>query len=274
MPKATKSSTRVEAPVPTQNELNESSQEELSSSDQEHDPEVTLNSCRQPQFVSSMFMPYIEGPKMDWTVNDGLYHRFLKWHLKCENILECEPAALPEKQQCKKVGDFSMDQYILWGLPNDQITLETIWGRFEEFCKPQSNEVHARFDLLTSFRQGNKSIDEWYNAVQAQVNLAKYPPETTKILHRDIFWFFLRDEEFVSRTISDGSVNLGKFPASRVCQLAKKLESSKATAWHIKQVAGDPQAAHINLLRHQRTELPAGKYKKRRPPQKPKQTYH
>ena len=35
-------------------------------------------------------MPYIEGPEMDWTVNDDPYHRFLKWHLKCENILECE----------------------------------------------------------------------------------------------------------------------------------------------------------------------------------------
>ena len=44
-------------------------------------------------------------------------------------------------------------------------------------------------------------MDEWYNAVQAQVNLAKYPPETAKILHHDIFWFFLYDEEFVSKTI-------------------------------------------------------------------------
>ena len=41
------------------------------------------------------------------------------------------------------------------------------------------------------------------------------------------------------------------------------MESSKATACHIKQVAGDPQAAQINLLQHQCTELPAGKYKKR-----------
>ena len=56
-------------------------------------------------------------------------------------------------------------------------------------------------------------------------------------------------------------------------QVAKKLESSKATACHIKQVAGDPQAAQINLLRHQHTELPAGKYKKKRPPGSPnKQT--
>ena len=52
----------------------------------------------------------------------------------------------------------------------------------------------------------------------------------------------------MSRTISDGSIDLDKFPVSRVCQLAKKLESSKATARHIKQVSGEPQVAQINLL--------------------------
>ena len=65
------------------------------------------------QFVWAMYMLYIVGPKVDWTVNDGLYHRFLKWKLKCENILDCELAMLPE---CKKVislcGDFGMDQHV------------------------------------------------------------------------------------------------------------------------------------------------------------------
>ena len=279
MPKATKSSAWVEAQVSSQQEANETSQEQLTSSDQETDQEVTFNPPRQQlQVVPGMFMPYIEGPKMDWMVNDGLYHRFLKWHLKCENILECELATLPERQQCKKViawsGDFGMDQYVSWGLLTDQLTLEIIWGKFEDFCKPQSNEVCTRFDLLTSFWQGNRSVDEWYNAVQAQVNLAKYPPETAKIMQRDIFWFFLRYEDFVSKTITDGSVDLEKFPASKVRQLAKKLESSKATAHHIKQVAGDPQAAQINLLRHQCTELPAGKYKKKKAYMNPKQVNH
>ena len=50
----------------------------------------------------------------------------------------------------------------------------------------------------------------------------------------------------MSRTISDGSIDLDKFPTSRVLQLAKKLESSKATARHIKQVSGEPQANQIN----------------------------
>ena len=153
-----KSSAWGAAEMPLPEKSTPSSQEELSSSDQEPDPEVTFPHPKQPQPVPSMLMPYIEGPKMDWTVNDGLYHRFLKWHLKCENILECELAALPECQQCKKViawsGDFDMDQYVSWGLPSDELTLAIIWGNFEEFCKPQSNEVHAQFDLLTSFRQG------------------------------------------------------------------------------------------------------------------------
>ena len=80
-----------------------------------------------------MFMPYIEGPKMDWTVNYGLYHQFLKWHLKCENILKCELAALPEHQKWKKViawsGDFVMDQYVSLSLPSEETTLDTIWGK-------------------------------------------------------------------------------------------------------------------------------------------------
>ena len=172
----------------------------MMSTHEESEPEqevyINHNHPNAPQPVyTNMYMPYIEGPKMDWTVNDALYHRFLKWKLKCENILECELTALPEHWKCEKViawsSDFVMDHYVSWGLSKEDRNLDTIWERFEDFCKLQSNEVYAQFDLLTSFLQGNKSINEWYNTVQVQVNLVKYPPETAKILHCDIFWFFL-----------------------------------------------------------------------------------
>ena len=172
------------------------------------DPEVLFN----PQSSTShkvkemtnmnMYMPYIEGPVMDWTVNDGLYNRFLKWKFKCENILECELVMLPEARKCKKViawsGDFGLDQYISCNLSNEDLSLEMIWKKYKEFCKPQANELRAGFDLLTSFRQADMSVDEWYNAVHTQVALSKYPPETAQILQRDIFCFFLKDESFVS----------------------------------------------------------------------------
>ena len=48
--------------------------------------------------------------------------------------------------------------------------------------------------------------------------------------------------------------------------------SSKVTACHTKQVAGDPQAVQINLLRHQCTEQPVGKYKKKKSSVKPRQS--
>ena len=197
---------------------------------------------------------------MNWTVDDRLYHRFLKWHLKCETILDCELANLPAKQKCLKVtagsGDFGMDLYVSWSIPKEELTLDAIWTKFEEFSKSQKNEVRAQFDLLTSFHQGSQNVDEWNNEVQAQVNLAKYPLETAKILHRDIFWFFMKDKDFVTKTINEDSVNIQKFPTSKVQQLAKKMESSKATYKHIWQVAGDPLVAQIQLMWHQHTELP------------------
>ena len=111
--------------------------EESSSSDQEQDPEVFIQQS-QPQLLPKRYMSYIEASKMDWTVNDGLYHKFLKWCLKCENILECELVMLIEMKQCKKVivwgGDFGMDQYVSWNLTTDESMLDTILEKFEEFC--------------------------------------------------------------------------------------------------------------------------------------------
>ena len=82
-------------------------------------------------------------------------------------------------------------------------------------------------------------------------------------LERYILFFFLNEEEFVSRTISDSNIDSNKFLASKVCQLAKKMESSKATAKHIKHIASDPQVVQVNVLCHQHTEIPPSKSNKK-----------
>ena len=135
-----------------------SAHEDSSSSDQEQDPGIFIQPS-QVQLLPNMFMPYIESPKMDWRVNDGLYHRFLKWCLMCENILECELAMLPEKRQCKKViawsGDFGMDQYVSCNLSTDKLKLDTIWEKFEEFFKP--NQMKSGLDLTCLQASGKKT---------------------------------------------------------------------------------------------------------------------
>ena len=81
MPKATKSAKCEQHTIENIVLPEETIEQEETSSDheQEIDQKVTLNP---PQAFPSMFIPYIEGPKMDWTVNDSLYNRFLKWKLK------------------------------------------------------------------------------------------------------------------------------------------------------------------------------------------------
>ena len=150
MPHAVRETKGPSTSVLTEPEKEASHGESSTHEESEPEQEVYINhthlNAPQPVYTN-MYMPYIEGPKMDWTVNDALYHRFLKSKLQCENILECELTALPECQKCKKVivwsGDFGMDQYVSWGLSKDDMDLDTIWEWFDDFCKPQSNEVHA-----------------------------------------------------------------------------------------------------------------------------------
>ena len=172
---------------------------------------------------------------------------------ECENILDCQLAILQENAKCKQViqwsGDAGLDMYISWNLHQEEITLQTIWSKFEYFCKPRSNAVLARFNLLITFQQGNRSIDKWYNAVLAHIPLCEYPEETAAILTRDIFWFFMPDNEFIAKTINKGNTDLEQYPAAKVQQMAKKLESSKATAKHI-------NTAYIHYTRCYSSECP------------------
>ena len=131
-------STSVMADPTDEVSQDETSLHEESEPEQEvftHNPQPNMH---QPVYTS-MYMAYIEGPKMDWMVNDALYHRFLKWNLKCKNILECELAALPECQKCKKViawsGNLGIDQCISWGLFREEMNLDTIWGEVQRFLQ-------------------------------------------------------------------------------------------------------------------------------------------
>ena len=59
----------------------------------------------------------------------------------------------------------------------------------------------------------------------------------------------MTDNEFIAKTINKGNTDLTQYPAAKVQQMAKKLESSKATAKHIKQHTSSMQGAtQVNVL--------------------------
>ena len=176
-------------------------------------------------------MPYIEGPKMDWTVSDDLYHRFLTWHLKCDNILEYELAMLPEKRQCKKVmhGPVCFLK-LVHGWINGWYHLGEILRILQAPIKWSKGQIWLAYKL-----PARKQVSWWM--VQCSKDpgyLAKYPQKWPRSFTGTSFGFFLKDEEFVSKTINDSNIDLDKFPSSKVRQLAKKMESPKVTTRHIK----------------------------------------
>ena len=79
MPKAVKKSSSEHLKPSSEVSESADTQAESSNSDQEPDSEVSFHPTAPSPSTSTMFRPYIEGPKMNWTMDDGLYHRFLKW---------------------------------------------------------------------------------------------------------------------------------------------------------------------------------------------------
>ena len=59
----------------------------------------------------------------------------------------------------------------------------------------------------------------------------------------------MADNEFIAKTINEGNTDLKQYPAAKVQHMAKKLESSKATAKHIKEHTSSMQGAtQVNVL--------------------------
>ena len=176
--------------------------------------------------------------------NCTIYHRSQAWldngwwiikpfqnmEIKCQFILGAKLDTLSEDHKCKTLlwwsGDNGLELYIAWEMEDKDLTLDTIWTKFEEHCKPQANELCAHYDLL---KQGDKSCDEYYALLQNQSALCQYQTETQNILEWDVFLFGITDQAFMSKCIA-GESNL---TTAEICQRLIKLESSKATAKHI-----------------------------------------
>ena len=172
----------------------------------------------QAQFVPPVFMCYIEEPKIDWTVNNGLYHRFLKWKLKCENILDCELSMLPESCPWKI---FAFMQYG----PSVKSFASHRW------MKSEPN--------LTCLQASDKETNQLMSGTMLYKHKCLLPSTHQKLQVSCIQTYSCSSWKMkilVPNTINECSVDLQKFLASKFWQLAKKTESSKATAHHIKQV--------------------------------------
>ena len=65
---------------------------------------------------------YIDGPKMDWSMDDGLYSHFQDLKLECELILDGELTEIAEPQKVNTLirwaGLFSLKNLKVWQKDN------------------------------------------------------------------------------------------------------------------------------------------------------------
>ena len=115
-----------------------------------------------------------------------------------------------------------------------------MWKEFEAYCKPQSNELCAHYDVLKKLKQARLPCDDWYTKLQTQLHLCNYSAETEKVLLYDLFLFGLEDESFMSKIISEENPEI---TTAQLRQKLKCMEAGRATAKYIEGAEGPEQQA-------------------------------
>ena len=112
------------------------------------------------------------GPKMDWTLDNGLYQRFKVFKERCIDILSGPLHATPEENQVHYLhyctgeeGPKLISQWTVEGKLTDDDTeatskkkLRTYWQLFQDYTKPRSNSLIAAIELKWLF-QGSMTLD-------------------------------------------------------------------------------------------------------------------
>ena len=117
-----------------------------------------------PKKEKDIVAPFIQGPSMDWTMDDGLYSHFQTWKISCNLIMDSELCELLEVRKINTLlcwsRDFGIKKLKSWQKEPSQLMLNFIWGEYESYCKPQSNELRAKYNVLKKLTQGSLPADD------------------------------------------------------------------------------------------------------------------
>ena len=153
-----------------------------------------------------------DGPKMDWTMDNKIYDRYLVWKSDVEFIfssalIEASPLQksaylrlwmgkeakpLLQKWISTKRLDFSSEEEAAKTTPKKSTKLssgfiiQTYWDLLEEELKPKGNKILSILELLSDrSKQGSKPLNEWLSYVFNLVEACGYGDSKNRII-RDI----------------------------------------------------------------------------------------
>ena len=152
-----------------------------------------------------------DGPKMDWTMDNKIYDRYLVWKSDVELIFSSalidssplqkssylrlwmgkEAKPLLQKWISTKRIDLSSEDEAAKKKPNmanlsNGFIIQTYWDLLEEELKPKGNKILSILELLSDrSKQGSKPLNEWLSYVFNLVEVCGYGDSKNRII-RDI----------------------------------------------------------------------------------------
>ena len=168
-------------------------------------------------------------PTMDWTSTGDVHKRFKLFRQKCEFIFDGPLEGVDEKKQVRHlllwVGDKGLEIYntTTWTAPDDRDKKLPVLNALENYTKPQSNQILARYQLRC-LKQGDLPLEEFVTKARLLVDDSGYPAAVKDETLRDTLVFGLKSDKVRRDAIAKGN----DLTFQQVYELAKVDESTRA----------------------------------------------
>ena len=152
----------------------------------------------QQKHQDSQLPPLEKIPEIDWTHNDGLHSHYTIWKEQWNAIFKSDylfaSDAVKVHKLYRHIGDEGQKKIKQWKLNLDEITPDQLFEHLDEECKPGGSAYRSRSDLWHNTKQGNMTLDDFYNKIERLCDLCSFSPEEHKAFHRDAFLFNLSNQ--------------------------------------------------------------------------------
>ena len=138
----------------------------------------------QQKHADSQLPPLGKIPVIDWTHNDGLHSWYTIWKEQWNAIFKSDYLFLSDAVKVHKlyrhIGTESQKKIKQWKLNLDEITLDQPFVHLDEECKPGGSAYRSRSDLWRNTKQGNMTLDDFYNKMERLCDLCSFSPKEHK----------------------------------------------------------------------------------------------
>ena len=152
----------------------------------------------QQKCQDSQLPPLEKVPEIGWTHNDGLQSHYTIWKEQWNAIFKSgylfASDAIKVHKLYRHIGDEGQKKIKQWKLNLDEITPDQLFEHLDEECKPGGSAYRSRSDLWHNTKQGNMTLDDFYNKIERLCDLCSFSSEEHKAFHRDAFLFNLSNQ--------------------------------------------------------------------------------